>query len=569
MAQLKDLIVSGPARIIGDLYSSNIYATTFSGALSGTASNTIYASSAGYAQYGGTATHAKGSYTSSYAASAGYAQYGGTATHAKGAYTAVYASSASYANISGSATHAKGAYTAVYASSAGYANIAGTSTYAISSGSAGYAGSVTWGNVSNKTDATTAVSGLMSGSDKIKLLGLHNSTAYCDTAAATAAKVASCDGYTLTAGTYIHILMVNANSAASAITLNINGKGAKTIYIDGAVSSSTNKTLPAGTYLIYYDGTYYYFRTDGLLPGKAQTIDGVTLTGQENPIHYGSCGTAGNTAAKVVNCTGFTLITGSRIVVNFQNENTAENPTLNVNSTGAKSLYSLGVALSASSIKANSFLEFVYDGTNYQLVGGAGGNSSIKVFASPHTSTAAYYIIGQAGTDESSSDLYKAAGATTANGFGIYYTPRDRVLFGAAWNDYAEFRRPKEKNIEAGRVVKENGDGTLSITTSRLERGCEIVSDTFGFGIGKNDEATLPVATSGRVLAYPDKNPSSFTIGAPVCSGPEGTVSEMTEIEESKYPSRIIGTVSEIPDYKIWHGANDVEVNGRIWIRIR
>jgi len=33
-------------------------------------------------------------------------------------------------------------------------------------------------------------------------------------------------------------------------------------------------------------------------------------------------------------------------------------------------------------------------------------------------------------------------------------------------------------------------------------RGCEIVSDTFGFAIGQSEKANTPTAASGRVLAY-------------------------------------------------------------------
>ena len=44
-----------------------------------------------------------------------------------------------------------------------------------------------------------------------------------------------------------------------------DGKGAKPIYINGTASSSSNYTLPAGSYIAYYDGTNYYFRTDGKL----------------------------------------------------------------------------------------------------------------------------------------------------------------------------------------------------------------------------------------------------------------------------------------------------------------
>ena len=47
--------------------------------------------------------------------------------------------------------------------------------------------------------------------------------------------------------------------------MNINGQGAKPIYINGTASSTSNYTLPAGSYFVYYNGTNYYFRTDGLL----------------------------------------------------------------------------------------------------------------------------------------------------------------------------------------------------------------------------------------------------------------------------------------------------------------
>ncbi len=152
---------------------------------------------------------------------------------------------------------------------------------------------------------------------------------------------------------------------------------------------------------------------------------------------------------------------------------------------------------------------------------------------------------------------------------GVWITTA-KVLFGAAWNDYAEFRKTEEK-IEPGRCVKENGDDTLSLTTKRLERGCEIVSDTYGFAIGQTEECQTPTAASGRVLAYlyEGQEIAKTHIGYPVCSGPNGTVSIMTEEEEEKYPSRIIGTISAVPDYEIWHGAQDVKVNGRVWIRIR
>ena len=140
------------------------------------------------------------------------------------------------------------------------------------------------------------------------------------------------------------------------------------------------------------------------------------------------------------------------------------------------------------------------------------------------------------------------------------------VLFGAAWNDYAEFRESNEQ-IKPGRVVIENGDDTLSLSNKRLQPGANIVSDTYGFAIGETSRAQTPIAVSGRVLAYPYESRDTFSAGDAVCSGPNGTVSKMTREEIVMYPERIIGTVSAIPDYEIW-GTGNVPVDGRIWIKV-
>ena len=110
----------------------------------------------------------------------------------------------------------------------------------------------------------------------------------------------------------------------------------------------------------------------------------------------------------------------------------------------------------------------------------------------------------------------------------------------------------------------------MVMTTKRLERGCKIISDTFGFLIGETDECKTPIAISGRALVYiyEGRDEAISHIGWPVCSGPDGTVSIMTEEEEEKYPSRIIGTISEIPDYDTW-GTGNVAIDGRIWIYVK
>lgn len=87
---------------------------------------------------------------------------------------------------------------------------------------------------------------------------------------------------------------------------------------------------------------------------------------------YGTCATATGTAAKVVTCANFDqLIEGVTIHVKFTYSNTAANPTLNVNSTGAKNIYRYGTTApstsAATSWNAGSVVAFTYDGTYWQM----------------------------------------------------------------------------------------------------------------------------------------------------------------------------------------------------------
>lgn len=84
---------------------------------------------------------------------------------------------------------------------------------------------------------------------------------------------------------------------------------------------------------------------------------------------YGTCDTAANTAAKVVACTGFTLQTGSMITVKFAASNTVKDPTMNVNSTGAKTIRINDANLTASRNWGDGCaVTFVYDGTYWVLI---------------------------------------------------------------------------------------------------------------------------------------------------------------------------------------------------------
>ena len=98
-------------------------------------------------------------------------------------------------------------------------------------------------------------------------------------------------------------------------------------------------------------------------------VDGVEIDSLDHVSHFGICSTSASTAAKTVAISQFNLVSGAKVVVKFENTNTASNPTLNVNSTGAVSIKYKGSDISSDLLTAGSVIEFVYDGTYYQVIG--------------------------------------------------------------------------------------------------------------------------------------------------------------------------------------------------------
>ena len=141
---------------------------------------------------------------------------------------------------------------------------------------------------------------------------------------------------------------------------------------------------------------------------------------------------------------------------------------------------------------------------------------------------------------------------------------------GAVFNDYAEYRALKDpiESYEPGYCMTCNRDGKLFRTSSRMQHCEGVTSDTFGFSIGRTDEATVPLAVAGRVLVYTSEDPSTYYTGQAVCASKGGRVSKMTDSEIAQNPDRIVGIVSEVPTYETW-GTNTVKVNGRIWITVK
>ena len=236
-------------------------------------------------------------------------------------------------------------------------------------------GDVGLGNVDNTADADKQVldatklhtarniDGVsFDGSGMIHHFGVCNALASAQSKAATLDDSMS---FTLARGASVFVKFGNSNTASNP-TLNVNGTGAKNIYLYGyqpvGVTAKTSWKSGSVVHLVY-DGSAW--QTVGWLN------DDTTYTNASLGQGYGTCSTAEATAAKAVTLSDYSLTTGGMVAVKFT-YGLCASATMNVNSTGAKNIYIHGAAVTATTAKevlAGDIAYFMYDGTQYQFLG--------------------------------------------------------------------------------------------------------------------------------------------------------------------------------------------------------
>ena len=249
-------------------------------------------------------------------------------------------------NISGNAA------TATTATTAEYANKLGSSfsiiTNLASTNSSTYDG--------NSTSITAGVTGTL----PIANGGTGQTAVYNNTSAGALGWSSTTGSRVVTANTIAYWNGAYSNTSSNLAYCN---KGAFGTIV------TCNSPLPVA------NGGTGVTSLSNLTAGKAnelytsRNIDGIAFNGSSPINHYAECSTIASNASKSVDCPNFVLEKGSRISILFTITNSANNPTLNVNNTGAKPIYYRGYPIPALALQANSLYDLIYNGSQWLIVG--------------------------------------------------------------------------------------------------------------------------------------------------------------------------------------------------------
>ena len=251
--------------------------------------------------------------------------------------------------------------------------------------------------------ATNAANGLMSKDDKAKLDGIasgaqKNQNAFSNIiiGSTTIAADTATDTLTLVAGSNITLtpdatndkITIAASKTEIDTTLKTTGKAADAAAVgDRFTSVEQALSNKASTDLATESA-------NGLLSKEDKSKLKYTN------VAYGTCDTAGDEAEKIVVIDGnsnWVLEKGALITVKFTNTNSVANPKLNVNNTGAKSIYyNTAVYTSSSSYGgyANRYITYQFDGEYWVFISWSyDANDNTKVQQNAGIVTAGNYPI--------------------------------------------------------------------------------------------------------------------------------------------------------------------------------
>ena len=313
----------------------------------------------------------------------------------------------------------------------------------------------------------------------------------CSTGASTATKVVTCSDFQLRTGAVVNVKFTYKNTASQP-KLNVNGTGAKSIYINGAVMTSDYYWNANDIVTFVYNGTYWYVADSGTLAKIKTTSDSIVLsvsqtyaTKSELTLGLNSI-TLGVSNAKL----------GSSASIELSVNGTKQTKTVDL--TGVRAAFrddNSAITISAGTVTFNSNT-FVVNSTNFSV-------TSTGVITAK-SGTIGGFTIG-------TSSMYKSKSSLTSNTSGVYVgTDGISVGSGSAYTALAGgyLRGGNASNI-TGYVGFNNYWSPTGVYGTRLAgRGCIALLTNGAFGIGSyynyGTSATITVGQSKTITFATD-----------------------------------------------------------------
>lgn len=280
----------------------------------------------------------------------------------------------------------------------------------------------------------------------------------CSTAATTAAKVVTSTNFSLVTGSTVTVYFSTANTKAdAALTLNVNSTGAKTIYVAGAATSSTNQLLwVAGSSITFtYDGTGWKVENDA------------------GTYYCGTCSTAAATAAKTATCTGAIIFKGVSVHTPMTYENTSTGATLNLASLGAKNIYYGTSTTRPTTSNGRGWLAgrtatFWFDGAYYRL------QESSTIIDGGHIITGTIDASKVTVNNLNASNI--KSGTIDASSITINNINASKITSGTINASTITITNINANNITAGKISSANGKVYFDLTNNQL--ACDRIIST-------------------------------------------------------------------------------------------